>query len=209
MSVHIDQAADDELEVCASILTAAFLDDPVVRTYVRGERARLARLTDLHLAMLTSGARHGGAVDVARTQPRGEVIGVGVWEGPTDTTPWVARLRNLPRLAHAYGLRELPASLRSQHAFAEVRPRVPHWYLAEIAVSPRAQGLGVGTSLLSHRLGAIDRGEHLPAFLEATTDGSRRLYERWGFEPSGDVVVDGVTATAMTRPAASGVDGER
>jgi GNAT superfamily N-acetyltransferase len=170
---------------------------------VRGDRRRLARLTDLPLATLTGGPLHGGAVDVARTQPRGEVIGVGVWEGPTDTTPWWVRVRNLPRLARAFGIRELPASLRSLRAFAAVRPRVPHWYLAEIAVSPKAQGLGVGTALLEHRLGVIDQGVPLPAFLEATTDGSRRLYARWGFEPTGDVVVDGITATAMTRPAAT------
>lgn len=201
MTVHIDQAAPSEIEACAGVIAAALLDDPVLRTFVRGDRDRLSRLTDLHVAVLNNGPRHGGAIDVARTEPGGEVIGVAAWEGPEGHVPWWTRPGDVPRMLRAIGLRHGAASLRAQAAFDEVRPPMPHWYLADIAVAPEAQGLGAGSALLRHRLGAIDAGPRLPAFLEATTPSSRRLYERWGFEPAGELVVDGTVAFPMTRPA--------
>ncbi|MCL1872086.1 MAG: GNAT family N-acetyltransferase [Promicromonosporaceae bacterium] len=201
MTVHIDQAAAHEVPACAEIIATALLDDAVLRTFVRGDHHRHARLTDLHTAILRGGPLHGGAIDVARPHPGGPVIGVAAWEGPTSHTPWWTHVTELPRLLAAIGVRHLPASLRAQQTYHEARPEDPHWYLADITVTPAAQGLGVGSALLRHRLASIDAGAPLPAFLEATTPGSRRLYERYGFEPSGDIVVEGTVGTAMTRPA--------
>ncbi|WP_165350336.1 GNAT family N-acetyltransferase [Xylanimonas protaetiae] len=203
MTVHIDQADPSEIEACAAIIAAALLDDPVLRTFVRGDHDRLGRLTDLHVALLRNGPAHGGAIDVARADPGGRVVGVAAWEGPDGHAPWWTQVRDVPRTLRAIGLRHAAASLRAQSAFDAARPRTPHWFLADIAVAPAAQGLGAGSALLRHRLGAIDAGPRLPAYLEATTPGSRRLYERWGFRRTDDVVVDGTVATAMTRPAAS------
>lgn len=202
MTVHIDQAAPSEIEACAGVIAAALLDDPVLRTFVRGDRDRLSRLVDLHVAVLANGPAHGGAIDVARSEPGGPVIGVAAWEGPGGHAPWWTQLRTAPRMLRAIGgARHAVASLRAQAAFDEVRPGTPHWYLADIAVAPAAQGLGAGSALLRHRLGAIDAGPRLPAFLEATTPSSRRLYERWGFELVEEITVEGTTAYAMSRPA--------
>jgi RimJ/RimL family protein N-acetyltransferase len=48
----------------------------------------------------------------------------------------------------------------------------------------------------------------LPAYLEATTEASRRLYERFGFVATGEVPVAGPRPWAMLReptpPSASG-----
>ncbi len=206
MTVHIDQAAPHEIEACAGVVAAALLDDAVLRTFVRGDRDRLARLTDLHVVVLRGGPLHGGAIDVVRTEPGGPIVGVAVWEGPDSRTPWWVRVRNVPRTLRALGgLRNLPAVRRVNAVYDAVRPRVPHWYLADIAVAPEARGLGAGSALLRHRLELVDAGAGLPAVLEATTPASRRLYERWGFTHTGDVVVDGTTAYAMTRPAGAGL----
>ncbi|ACZ31386.1 GCN5-related N-acetyltransferase [Xylanimonas cellulosilytica DSM 15894] len=203
MTVHIDQAAPHEIEACAAIFAAAFLDDAVLRAFVRGDHHREERLTEMLVAELRSGPAYSGVIDVARTEPGGPPVGAAAWEGPDGHAPWWVRLGQAPRLLHAIGLRHARPSLRALAAFGEARPTDPHWYLADIAVAPTAQGLGVGSALLRHRLGAIDDGPRLPAYLEATTPGSRRLYTRWGFEPTGRIVVDDAEATAMTRPAAA------
>jgi len=41
-------------------------------------------------------------------------------------------------------------------------------------------------ALLRHALQLVDR-DKLPAYLEATSAGSRRLYERHGFETTGEI----------------------
>jgi ribosomal protein S18 acetylase RimI-like enzyme len=55
-----------------------------------------------------------------------------------------------------------------------------HAYLPFIGVTPTGQGNGIGSQLLDSRLREIDRAG-LPAYLEATTFDSVRLYERHGF----------------------------
>jgi GNAT superfamily N-acetyltransferase len=65
-------------------------------------------------------------------------------------------------------------------------PTEPHWYLPFIAVDPMHQGKGLGSALLIHALQACDH-EQLPAYLEATSPDSRRLYERHGFEALGEI----------------------
>src|SRR6266540_346463 len=62
----------------------------------------------------------------------------------------------------------------------------PHWYLPLIGVDPVHQGRGLGSALLRHALKNCDR-DHLPAYLEATSPSSRRLYERHGFEATGEI----------------------
>jgi len=65
-------------------------------------------------------------------------------------------------------------------------PHEPIWYLAMIGVDPASQGMGLGSALLTHALAEVDR-EAKPAYLEATTERSRDLYSRYGFEVIGRI----------------------
>jgi GNAT superfamily N-acetyltransferase len=53
-------------------------------------------------------------------------------------------------------------------------------------VDPLHQVQGLGSALLQHALKVVDR-DKLPAYLEATSPDSRRLYERHGFEAIGEI----------------------
>ncbi len=65
-------------------------------------------------------------------------------------------------------------------AIGEVHPKDPHWYLAFACTRPREQGRGLGTELIRHVLDRCDAERH-PAYLEATSERNRALYERLGF----------------------------
>ena len=65
-------------------------------------------------------------------------------------------------------------------------PTEPHWYLPIIGVDTVHQGRGYGSALLKHALQNCDR-DKLPAYLEATNEGSRRLYLRHGFEQIAEI----------------------
>jgi GNAT superfamily N-acetyltransferase len=60
-------------------------------------------------------------------------------------------------------------------------PAEPHWYLPLIGVVPERQGRGSGTALMTPVLDICDR-TGFPVYLEATTEDSRALYARLGFE---------------------------
>ncbi|MEO3974776.1 GNAT family N-acetyltransferase [Streptomyces sp. CAU 1734] len=71
---------------------------------------------------------------------------------------------------------------------AAVHPKErAHAYLWLIAVHPARQGRGLGGALLRSALDRYDR-DGLPAYLEATSPGSRALYRRFGFMDSGPVL---------------------
>jgi GNAT superfamily N-acetyltransferase len=59
-----------------------------------------------------------------------------------------------------------------------------HAYLWMIAVAPDRQGEGLGTALIRRVLDRCDR-EGLPAYLEASSARSTKLYERLGFAFTG------------------------
>ncbi|MFJ7997934.1 GNAT family N-acetyltransferase [Streptomyces sp. NPDC096310] len=62
-----------------------------------------------------------------------------------------------------------------------------HAYLLMIAVSPEHQGRGVGRTLIESVLERCDR-DGVPAYLEASSARSKRLYERLGFDFTGTTV---------------------
>ncbi len=68
----------------------------------------------------------------------------------------------------------------------EYHPHEPVWHLAMIGVDPTCQGKGLGSALLAHTLAEVDR-EAKPAYLEASTERSRDLYARHGFEVIGTI----------------------
>lgn len=78
-------------------------------------------------------------------------------------------------------------------------PRVPHWYLPLIGVDPCRQGEGLGSVLLGSMLAAFDHTGAV-AYLEATNCRNLSLYERHGFEVTGEIQAgSSPTLYAMTR----------
>lgn len=81
-----------------------------------------------------------------------------------------------------------------------LHPTGEHWYLPLTGVDPPLQGRGLGSALLRHGLAICDR-DGLPAYLEATSERSKDLYLRLGFEITG-VIQAGSSPPmwAMLRP---------
>jgi GNAT superfamily N-acetyltransferase len=64
--------------------------------------------------------------------------------------------------------------------FEENHPVEPHHHLAFMAVHPGRQGNGLGSALLRHHHASLD-ATSTPAYLEASSTGSRALYLRHGY----------------------------
>jgi GNAT superfamily N-acetyltransferase len=68
--------------------------------------------------------------------------------------------------------------------------REPHYYVRDVGVHPDMQGNGLGSALLCPTLDRCDR-EGLPAYLEASSERNAALYERLGFQLTGELRVGG------------------
>jgi ribosomal protein S18 acetylase RimI-like enzyme len=66
--------------------------------------------------------------------------------------------------------------------FDDNHPRsFPHHYLAYLATRPNQQRRGLGSTLLRLHHSRLDRSG-IPAFLQASSEHARKLYERHGYE---------------------------
>jgi ribosomal protein S18 acetylase RimI-like enzyme len=72
----------------------------------------------------------------------------------------------------------------------EHHPSEPHHFLWFVGVESAAQGRGVGSALLASMLQRCDR-DGTAAYLDATSEHNRRLYERNGFVVTAERSVDG------------------
>lgn len=207
-------AGPGDLDAVVDLLTGVFLDDPLMSAIAAAAPEPRAALGHLHRVELAAhylaadpAARADSRVDLAVDAAGGAPLGVALWDAPSSADV-VGPLGpgnepppglDLDLLGGAWELCLADAAQCEAH-----RPAEPHWYLYMVAVAPAARGRGIGGQLLGHGLKRVD-AEGLPAHLESTTPGSRRLYERFGFRQVAELAGSGLPVYwAMTRPARTG-----
>lgn len=186
--LHLTTATRRDLPTMAALLATAFEHDATLERLVPGERDRVARLTRMLSIEVGALLADGGVADLARDRARGPLLGVAAWRPPAAPRSVAGSLRRRVRGAAA-AVRiaalmqpwQVPAASRAVAEFSRLTPAEPHWFLADLAVAPDAHGRGVGGALVARGLARAD-SSGAPAYLEATSPASRRLYARHGFE---------------------------
>jgi GNAT superfamily N-acetyltransferase len=167
---------EDDHEAAAEVLALAFADDPAWAHLIPDDGSRAEALLTFFTA------------EIANLVPEHRQLwvtdnggGAAIWGRPGGwRVPLRRTLRPLPQVAAVFG-RRLGLALWAQLRLERHHRRVPeHWYLHYLAVEPRHQGRGLGAALLAPMLELCDR-ERIPAYLEASTERNRALYERHGF----------------------------
>ncbi|WP_039798872.1 GNAT family N-acetyltransferase [Nocardia araoensis] len=177
------------MEPGASVLAAAFADDPLMTYFWPGEHRRRAALPLFWDSRIAS-RRKNGLVDLGH-DAEGNLACVALWE-PAHVVSPTAKPLTLLRALGPRAARALAAGRRMEQA----RPATPHLYLAAIGTLPGAQGRGLATSLLERRLASAEQD----CFLISNTSGTVPFYERFGFEPRGELPIGrGPVVYPMTR----------
>ncbi|MFD4225536.1 GNAT family N-acetyltransferase [Streptomyces sp. NBC_01717] len=180
MGVRIRQAEAEDREQVVRLLDEAFHHDPVSGWVFPDEAHRRA----VHGKFL------GVFVDVTLAEGRIDLLedgtAVALWlpvpaGAPTeeDTTPALMRATADPDNERAELVGRLTGAIHPHDR--------AHEYLLMIGVSPDRQGEGIGAALVADVLERCDR-DGVPAYLEASSARSRRLYERLGFTFMGTTV---------------------
>ena len=172
-TVRLSAVAD--VPVLTDIVARAFHDDPTMRWIVPDPDRRRAV------------GNAAFAPFVRALQPLGHTYlttdgaGAALWIPPGQSVPAEDELEAFDaELAAVLD----PEEKRRMDALLEVMdanlPAEPHAHLNLLAVVPERQGQGIGSALFHATLPALDAAG-VPAYLEATSDQNRRLYERHGF----------------------------
>ncbi|MFF7166253.1 GNAT family N-acetyltransferase [Streptomyces sp. NPDC008086] len=177
MGVAIRTAGEGDRELVARLLDAAFQDDPVSGWVFPGEEHRRAAHPRL-MAAFTDIVLSVGRIDVTE-----DGMACALWisvpaDEPEHDEDGPARLREAvdPENERVELIGRLTDGI---HPTGRA-----HEYLWMIATAPERQGEGLGTALLGSVLDRCDR-EGLSAYLEASSERSRKLYERLGFAQHG------------------------
>lgn len=166
-----------DVPALAQTMARAFYDDPVVGHWCTADESRRMRrlVRGFELFLRKVYLPHD------ECHATGDLTGSALWLPPgTWKTQGLAEMRLLAGMARAYG-RALPRILGVLSALENKHPHEPHYYLQFLGVEPKWQGKGLGSALLEPTLERCDR-EGVPAYLEATSERNRQLYERNGFE---------------------------
>ena len=168
----------------SAALTQAFDGEPVTEWMLpqrarRQGRRELMFALDLQVYVLPG----GGQVTTADDGPGG-LVGACLTLPPEGwPMPKAVDGRTALRLFWAYGSK-LKRVLHMQRAMAERHPAEPHYYVRWVGVRPGLQGQGLGSALMQPTLDRCD-AVGLPAYIEASSEGSAALYQRLGFAHRG------------------------
>lgn len=167
------------LREAAKVLSEAFTDEPVIAQMLPlGTLHRQRKIADYFVwSMRLSGL---DTVDVAIDPQTDRIVGVARWRRPGHVTRWYSGLPATPGVLRGVGRRGLRALDAYEAAGAGKHPAEPHWHLVGVGTSASARGIGLGTTLLEHRLSAIDAASCI-ASVEASSPRSAEFYARLGF----------------------------
>lgn len=180
MGVRIRRAEQRDRDQVVRILEEAFHHDPVSSWVFPDEEHRRA-VHGRFLGVFADVTLEGGRIDLLEDGTAAALwlsVPAGVPD-EEDDTPALMRETADPDNERAELVGRLTGAVHPHDR--------AHEYLLMIGVSPERQGEGIGEALMRGVLERCDR-EGTPAYLEASSERSRGLYERLGFAFMGRTV---------------------
>ena len=195
-----------DVEACASVLAAAFQDDPGTTVYEPDPERRREILPAFFRTFVAASLAEDGDIVVSGDP----VNGVASWFGPERHGPTPDAMGE-NGFGEVLGLAGPEASQRLLAMIGEIEEQHAqltdgaHLRLEFYGVVPEQQGSGIGSALIDH---GHRRAEELglPCYLETFTEPNVRFYERRGYQVVGEFTIgDGVRGYGMIRePIRSG-----
>ncbi len=194
-SARLAEAAD--LDVIVSVLTSAFLRDPLWGP-VFDEKTRATSAAVVWRLFAGSALRYPWSFVSSHLEA------VAIWIPPGGTeltdTEEVGLGDLLERTAGAHSAR---AIMRIYEQLDEAHPSEPCFYLSLLGVHDDHRGAGLGMTLLADTLTHIDE-LGAAAYLESSNPANNARYEAVGFRTRASIMMDsGHIVTTMWRAGAS------
>ena len=188
VAVRARPATSADIPAVAETLATAFFDDPVF-SYCYPDVAARRRILPRWVEIVAE-----ANLPHEEVYTTDDVVAGAVWVPPGvgDDERMGAALGEISG-EYAQTLFEIFERMDEKH------PREPHHYLFLVGTRPEWRSLGIGSALMRPVLELCDR-DAMPAYLEATSEGNKRLYLRHGFEVTGEIrLPDGPSMWPMWR----------
>jgi len=197
---NVRPATRSDVAACASVLAAAFQDDPGTMVYEPDPDRRAEILPAFFRTFVAASLAEDGDIVVSGDP----VDGVASWFGPDRHGPSPDAMgangfgEVLP-LAGPEASQRLLAMIGEIEAQHEQLTDGAHLRLEFYGVVPERQGSGIGSALIDHGHRRADE-LGLPCYLETFAEPNVRFYERRGYRVVREFTVgDGVRGYGMLR----------
>jgi ribosomal protein S18 acetylase RimI-like enzyme len=192
-TLAVRKATGRDRGLLVDTLTAVFHDDPVFVWWVPDLQRRPAILRGFFEVVVDVFAPRD---ELYLTEP--EPISTAVWV-PPGGQPGGDEEEQMVGSMVAAAAETSDRLLAALELMEEQHPHDPHAYLFFLATLPQWRSRGIGSAVMREVLDRCDR-DGTPAYLEATSLDSRRLYLRHGFEVTGEIrLPDGPSMWPMWR----------
>jgi ribosomal protein S18 acetylase RimI-like enzyme len=172
---QVRKAIPDDLSQLSTALSRAFFDDPLF-VWTLPDTDRRQRLPEFFALFTSAFLRHDQTYTTA-----GDVAAAALWAPPGAVPVAGEDAEELGRRIQALAGPDAPRFLGVNKLFDDHHPPGSYWYLQFLGVAPAWQGRGIGSALMAPVLERCDR-EGVRAYLDATSQRNKRLYERHGFQ---------------------------
>lgn len=191
---EIRHVVADEVPQLATVLAAAFADDPLMGWIYPDAATRSGFATAWFEQSLRQGLARG------HTYTADGDRGVAIWSPPDVPMFNDADGLALYELFSAQLGEATDRTLTGLMEVSAAHPHaMPHFYLFIVGVQPDARGRGLASALITEILDRCDR-QGLGAYLESSSPANVPLYERHGFHVTAEVTLpDGPTIRPMWR----------
>lgn len=196
--ISVRRARFDDIDELSTTLAAAFFDDPVFQWCFPDADRRRRILRPWFEAVVRSYLVHD------HTFTTDDTVAGALWlpDGADDDEHLEVELAEAS-CEYSDRLAMIFERLSAHH------PTQPHHYLFLLATRPDHQSRGIGSTLLRTMLDTCDR-DGTDAYLEATSEGNRKLYVNHGFEVIGEIrLPDGPSLWPMWRESRPASDRPR
>lgn len=177
-------ATEADAEPASQTLARAFFDDPLIGFLLKDAAIRTAKTPRLFKLMFQLGLPHG-ACDVTSG-----FEAVALWRPPGKWhIPFYQYITNGPAFLGVFGIGGLGV-IGIMDRIEKVHPKEPHYYLQAVGTDPAKQGKGYGSVVMRRQL-AIADSQGMPAYLESSKASNIPIYQRLGFELTGEIKLPG------------------
>jgi len=193
----VRRADKSDFDALMTALRAATPDEAVTEWIMRDHP--MDQFLDIYLPEIVERGLDGDEIWVAGAED--EIWAVSIWQAVDSVDRLIAEATIAREYAErAPDVRPLQRSAYVTDLLAKEHPRrFPHRYLELIVTVAEFRGRGAGAAILRNRTRAL-AAAGMPAYLEASTERSSRLYAREGFVRIGETLTlpeDGPTLIPM------------
>lgn len=183
----------------SAVFTDAFVDEAGLNFWLKQGKAKERARRRFFDAVVESAVHPQRDIYVA--EDGGERLGAALWLTPGKKAfdfSFLQELNVAPLMLSIAGIGGMRRGFGLAAQLSHYHPKAPHAHLVFLGVTGAAQGRGVGSALLKQTLAPLDAAG-TTAYLECSTARNAALYQRHGFEVTGEFDLPSLHMWAMVR----------